>query len=202
MRVAGQHGKKPLHRLLDTVSTHNFIDAARALRLNCKVEMMPPMWVKVADVGRLKCDVMVKNFSWKMQGEEFTTVVILLPLSGSDMVLGIQWFIKLGLILWDFHYLAMEFKHEGRGVKLRGATMRNLKSIQGESLEKIMKARGELSMLQVIPATESITPQLQPALEPTKLHPNILYILQLYPKVSLHLKHYPHLDPILTIRFL
>lgn len=52
MRVEGHHGKKTLQLLLDTGSTHNFIDSTEALKLDCKVETIDPMWVKVADGGQ------------------------------------------------------------------------------------------------------------------------------------------------------
>lgn len=57
-----------------------------------------------------------------MQGYPFAANLLLLPLSDSDVVLGIQWFSTLGSILWDFNNLTMEFKVEGRKVKLRGPT--------------------------------------------------------------------------------
>lgn len=99
MRVSGHHGKKELHLLLDSGSTHNFIDMSKALKMDCNVERITPMWVRVADGGQLKCDSMIKNFNWKMQGVEFTADVLLLPLTGSDLVLGIQWFAQLGPVL-------------------------------------------------------------------------------------------------------
>lgn len=53
MRVTRYHGKKPLQLLLDSGSTHNFIDTDVALRLDCQVETIPSLWVKVADGGQL-----------------------------------------------------------------------------------------------------------------------------------------------------
>lgn len=92
MRVTGHHGKQDLQLLLNSGSTHNFIDTSKDLRLDCKIEPIPPMWVKVADGGKVKCESMIKGFLWRMQGVEFKADVLLLPLSGSDVVLGIQWF--------------------------------------------------------------------------------------------------------------
>ena len=129
MRVVGHHGKKMIHILIDSGSTHNFIDFNRALRLDCRVEKTTPMWVRVADGGQLKCDSLIKGFTWKMQGVIFSADVFLLPLSGSDMVLGIQWLAALGPIVWDFQQLSMEFKHLGNKIKLRGATKRKLKGM-------------------------------------------------------------------------
>lgn len=55
--------KKTLQLLLDTGSTHNFIDASKAMKLDCKVEAIPPMLVKVADGGQLQCNTMIRNFT-------------------------------------------------------------------------------------------------------------------------------------------
>lgn len=89
MRVVGQHNKRGLHILLDSGSTHNFLDLHKALKLKCQVEQISPIWVKVADGGRIKCDSMIRSFPWRMHGAEFMADVMLLPLSGSDMVLGV-----------------------------------------------------------------------------------------------------------------
>ncbi|GJU95853.1 glycoside hydrolase, catalytic domain-containing protein [Tanacetum coccineum] len=45
---------------------------------------------------QLVCVSECKGFSWKLRGETFTTDVMLLPLGGCDMVLGIQWLSTLG----------------------------------------------------------------------------------------------------------
>lgn len=84
------------------------------------------MWVKVADGGQLQCISMIKEFTWKMHGSEFSADVLLLPLSGSDLVLGIQWFSVLGPVVWDFKNLTTEFQNGGRKIKLRGTTGKKL----------------------------------------------------------------------------
>uniref|UniRef100_A0A803N656 Uncharacterized protein n=1 Tax=Chenopodium quinoa TaxID=63459 RepID=A0A803N656_CHEQI len=109
MRIAGHHGKKKLQILLDSGNTHNFIDLDKALKLACKVEYIPPLWIKVDDGNQMQCSQIIKGFTWKMQGADFTADVFLLPLSGSDLVLGIQWFVQVGPVLWDFSNLTMEF---------------------------------------------------------------------------------------------
>lgn len=38
MRVTGQHGRSPLHILIDSGSTHNFPDLEMAKKLVCKIE--------------------------------------------------------------------------------------------------------------------------------------------------------------------
>ncbi|GAV77541.1 hypothetical protein CFOL_v3_21012 [Cephalotus follicularis] len=44
----------------------------------------------------------------------------LLPLEGSDVVLGAQWLSTLGPILWDFSKLQMSFNIDGKEVVLQG----------------------------------------------------------------------------------
>lgn len=127
MRVTGHHGKKALQVLLDTGSTHNFIDMNSALKLDCRVEIITLMGVKVADGGQLVCDKIIKDFIWKMQGVEFQADVLLLPLSGSDMVLGIHWLSQLGPVVWDFAKLSMQSTYKGDKVKLRGSSQKKLK---------------------------------------------------------------------------
>lgn len=186
MRVVGHHHKKQLHMLLDSGSTHNFIDATRARRLDCRVESITPLWVKVADGGRLKCDSMIRAFPWKMQGEEFKADVILLPLSGSDMVLGIQWLTSLGPITWDFNKMTMEFQHKGRKIRLRGAQPKQLQEVKGNKLHKLLSKEGELSMLQVLPTSEAPTLHMMDVTgdtSPPPLHPDIHQLVTQYSSV-------------------
>lgn len=86
--------------------------------------------------------------------------MLLQPLSGSDMVLGIHWFSQLGPVLWDFLKLTMQFTYMGVNVKLRGITGKKLKGIQSQKLDKLVQATGEISMLQLIPVAVGLTPQL------------------------------------------
>lgn len=125
MIIEGNRGKKIIQLLLDTGSTHNFIDSSKAVKLDCKVESIHPMWVKVEDEGQLHCNSIIKGFTWKMQGSDFSADVLLLPLRGSDLVLGVQWFSDLGPVMWDFKKLTMEFQREEKRIKLRGLQERN-----------------------------------------------------------------------------
>ena len=55
-----------------------------------------------------------------MHGTEFVSDVLLIPLGGCDLVLGIQWLATLGTITWNFKNLKMEFQLNGRHYVLRG----------------------------------------------------------------------------------
>ncbi|GJX76508.1 reverse transcriptase [Tanacetum coccineum] len=116
MRVRGHVLKQILHILMDSGSTHNFLDLYMAKRLGCKIRNTCPLEVSVARGSKLISQYMVKSFQWKLQGVVFETDVMLLPLGGCEIVLGVQWLSTLGTIQWNFKDLVMKFLYEGQKV--------------------------------------------------------------------------------------
>ncbi|KAH7565427.1 hypothetical protein JRO89_XS09G0205300 [Xanthoceras sorbifolium] len=55
-----------------------------------------------------------------IQGFQFQLDFYLLPVSGCDIVLGAEWLQSLGVILWDFSKLTMQFSWKGHNVQLSG----------------------------------------------------------------------------------
>jgi len=132
MRVTGRIKNTRLHILIDSRSTHNFLDLATAKRLHCDIRKIPPLQVVVANGQQLQCTAMCRNFAWSLLGETFTTDIMLVTLGNCEMVLEIQWLASLGPILWDFEKLKMEFKKEGKRVVLRGTLKTDLEWMGGK----------------------------------------------------------------------
>nr|GEZ99448.1 hypothetical protein [Tanacetum cinerariifolium] len=107
MRVCHHVGKHKLHILIDCGSTHNFLDLNTPKKLGCQLTSTCPLQVEVAGGHQLTSKYMCKSFGWKLYGEEFRTNVMVIPLSGCEMVLGIQWLSTLGDILNNFKELRM-----------------------------------------------------------------------------------------------
>nr|KYP34429.1 hypothetical protein KK1_044610 [Cajanus cajan] len=122
MRITGYHKKKPLHVLIDSGSTHNFLDINIAKKLGCKIVELDPLNVVVADGTKLHISFVVKDFSWTIQQTTFTSDMMLIPLGCCDLVLGIEWLVTLGNITWNFDKLTMEFVVQGRRHVLREDT--------------------------------------------------------------------------------
>lgn len=101
MRVCGKIGSKTIHILVDTGSSHNFLSDKLSKIMSTKVEEMQPLQVTVADGGKIQGTKMVKSFTWSMEGQNFSTDVILFPLMGCDLILGMQWLRTLGSITWN-----------------------------------------------------------------------------------------------------
>ncbi|GKC21779.1 retrovirus-related pol polyprotein from transposon 17.6 [Tanacetum coccineum] len=116
MRLKGHVLKKILHILMDSGSTHNFLDFD-----------------------------MVKAFQWKIQGVLFEADVMLLPLGGCEMVLGVQGLATLGTIQWNFKDLIMQFYHERQKFLLRGTHQSELAWLTGKQMSKLV-AQSELPL--------------------------------------------------------
>ncbi|GKA83144.1 reverse transcriptase [Tanacetum coccineum] len=86
MRVRGMVGKQPLYILVDSRSTHNFVDVGSAKKLG---------FVSVANGQEIVSSYECRPFNWSIQGQDDSCDVMLLPLGGCEMVLGVQWLATL-----------------------------------------------------------------------------------------------------------
>jgi hypothetical protein len=106
--------------LLDTGSTHNFLDWNLAKSLKLAIDTTKTFKVKVANGAIISTKGEVKNLLVETQGHKFHIDFSLLELGGGGVVLGTQWLRTLGVISWDFEKLSMGFKHQGKQVWLQG----------------------------------------------------------------------------------
>ncbi|GJY05474.1 retrovirus-related pol polyprotein from transposon TNT 1-94 [Tanacetum coccineum] len=123
-----------------------------AKRLGCNIRTTCPLAVTVAGGNHLVSDGECKDFKWHFENTIFTTDIMLLPLGGCDMVLGIQWLATLGDIKCNFKELRMEFKYNGKGVALRGTQKTNVEWM------------GDVFSMQMEGSTTVIDPKIQEVL--------------------------------------
>ncbi|KAK2990954.1 hypothetical protein RJ640_002962, partial [Escallonia rubra] len=117
-KLWGQHKKKTFSILIDTGSTHNFLNPATAARLGCVITPTETMIIMVADGNKVESDAMCQDFSWTLQDIEFKSNMMVLPLGGCECVLGLQWLRKLGQVQFDFQEMTMTINVEGRPITL------------------------------------------------------------------------------------
>ncbi|XP_021718566.1 uncharacterized protein LOC110686257 [Chenopodium quinoa] len=149
MRVIGRIQGKDLHILIDSGSTHNFVDASVASKLGCSLEQIPFQAISVADGNHIPCQQACKGFAWSMHGHNFEADVLVIPLGSCYMVLGIQWLRMLGSIHWDFQKLRMEFTFQGKQIVLKGIPPKNLSVVEGDPRASIMDSSIQLCLLHV-----------------------------------------------------
>ena len=102
IRVLGQIKGHWVVILLDTATSHNFLDAMLVKTLQLAVDTIKILEVIVANGDLIRINGECKDLLLKMQGNEFHVNLHVLTLRGCDMVLGTQWLCTLGLINWDF----------------------------------------------------------------------------------------------------
>lgn len=77
----------PIHILINSGSTHNFLDLALVSKLGCTVEQVEPQAVTVAGGSHIACQSKCPKFQWQMNGHKFEADTLLISLGGCDMVL-------------------------------------------------------------------------------------------------------------------
>ena len=150
MIMKGAVGKKIVCVLVDTGSTHNFIDAGVAIKLGCVREKVQELKVLAANGEELRCNEICRGFRWSMQGHSFVADVLALPLGNYDLVLGIQWLVELGDIWWNFKELQMRFKVGSEECKLQGyqKVQQPMLTISGEKMDRTLSKTAQLSTFQ------------------------------------------------------
>ncbi|GJX08637.1 glycoside hydrolase, catalytic domain-containing protein, partial [Tanacetum coccineum] len=114
MRVTEKISNHELHILVDGGSTHNFLDLEVSRELGCQLKNTCPLAVTIGGGRQLISNSECKGFEWQLQGETLAADMMILPLGGCELVLGIQWLSTLGDIKCNFKLLRMEFNYNKR----------------------------------------------------------------------------------------
>ena len=122
IRVKGKVNGSRLVILIDTGSTHNFVDASLVTGLQLTVNVSKVLEVKVADGSVVKTQGFCSGVPMCIQGMEFCIQFHVLTLGGCDAMLGTQWLSTLGEIQWNFKLLTKCFCYENQKILLQGLT--------------------------------------------------------------------------------
>ncbi|XP_057475850.1 uncharacterized protein LOC130763850 isoform X2 [Actinidia eriantha] len=139
MRVHGLVKKQKVIILIDTGSTHNFLNQEVVKKAGVETIDTDPLTVFVADGTKMTSNAACKGFKWEMQGVIFQTDMRILELKGCDMVLGIQWLATLGPVKWDFKNLSMDFTLNNRRHVLRGGKQGESKLVDAKHMNKLLQ---------------------------------------------------------------
>lgn len=122
------------------------------------------VWIANGEI--LKCQGRFKEVRMDLQGTHFSLTLYFLPLTGLDLVLGIQWLKMLGSMVCNWKQLTMEFLWENQIRRLQGT---DDEVIQAASLKELSKDRNYLRSLQVYHLLEKLI-----TTSPSKKKPNQL----------------------------
>lgn len=141
IRLQGVIKGKRVSVLIDSGSTHSFIDTRMVKQLGLVAEVVPPLIVSVADGSRIIVDAVCKDLQCKIQGHSFNQDLRLFPLGGSDVILGVDWLKLFNPITFDYQSLRITLIKDGIPITLQGDNNEgSLQAISGKKLSKMLKA--------------------------------------------------------------
>ncbi len=102
IKVQGEAKGQSLTILIDTGSTHSFMDLQMARNLKAQLVIATPLIVTVVNGQKVLSKLQCPRFFWTMQGHRFQADLRIIRLEGSSVVLGIDWLRSYGKITFDF----------------------------------------------------------------------------------------------------
>lgn len=91
MKLKGTLNEKSVMILIDSGSTHSFLDAKLANLFNLPLTPIVHVPVTIPDGRQLFVSFKCSNYNWNMQNSQFTFTLRILELGGYDMILGVDW---------------------------------------------------------------------------------------------------------------
>lgn len=91
MRFKGEIAQVPICALLDSGSTHSFINSNVIEGLPVKITKTTPMVVLVANGGKMVTESKCDALTFSLQGIEFEKDRRILDVQGYDLILGLYW---------------------------------------------------------------------------------------------------------------
>lgn len=139
IRIQARVNQQQMTALIDSGSTHNFISERAANRLNLKITPIKTFKVRVADGYPLQCRGSYQQVAVDLGGVSFVVDLYALPLTGLDMVLGIQWLEQLGPTVCDWKAKTMKFMWAGQERKLCGLQTTQIQQAQAKEVYREVK---------------------------------------------------------------
>lgn len=139
LKIAGKIYGKELVVLIDSGSTNNFIQTRWANHLKLPVQPSSHLRVTVGNGEVLNCGGECQQVPLHLGDMVFPVDLLLLPVFGADIVLGVHWLSGLGQIIFDYKQLWMEFESGGTRVRLHGVQQPDKQDTTHTSLRRNAK---------------------------------------------------------------
>ncbi|XP_072951725.1 uncharacterized protein [Typha angustifolia] len=118
LRVDGIVKNQMVRILINTGSTHNFMDKRMVKKIGIAIDATSRFNVALRDGTTLRANNICQGVLLKFQGNSFTLDLQPLALRGVDIVLGMEWMQSLGPMTFGFSEMWMDFKRSGKRVQL------------------------------------------------------------------------------------
>ncbi|KAJ3684964.1 hypothetical protein LUZ61_014128 [Rhynchospora tenuis] len=187
LKFKGELDKVPIQILIDTGSTHSFINPSLINPDIRTISQTTPLLVRIANGTSMSSTTKCEGVNFILQNHQLTGEVRLLDIQGYDMILGMDWLSLHGPMTIDWHQGKVLLHKDGQELVLQVTPDNAEVSLcQGQwAIEKEERNGGQLFVAQIFvvddaPHIPMVHPILQPVLdqfkevftEPTKLPPS------------------------------
>ena len=121
-QLEAQVQKQNIRFLVDSGSTHSFLNSKFVYQFSDVVELPNQLRVKIADGATLVCTQGVTACPWQCDGHEFQSQFRFLSLGVYDGILGLDCLVTHGPMYVDWDERWMSFSHQGLTVTLHSKT--------------------------------------------------------------------------------
>lgn len=156
IRLHGSVASQDVLILVDSGSSASFIGDHLNGIMNKAKKLHQPLRVKVADGGELQCNSVIPECEWLCQGRTFYSELKVLPLSGYDIILGMDWLKQFSPMTLHWAQKWMAFNYKGRLVHLQGVqpVTEHCKLISLDQVEGLVKREAIEPILEISLCTE------------------------------------------------
>ena len=134
MRIVGQLKNKTVIFLIDSGSTHNFIDEAIVSKLALTINREKKFQVMVANREKIECVAQCRALTINIEGYPVIVDFYILPVAACQLVLGVQWLQTLGPVEMDYKQLTMSFKEGHISYLFHGIRSTNFTTLSDKEL--------------------------------------------------------------------
>ncbi|CAM8944567.1 unnamed protein product [Rhodiola kirilowii] len=150
LRLEGALAGRQVIILIDSGSTHNFIQSRVAKNAGLAVEETKHLSVTVGNGDELRCEGFCRGVNLDMGGKPFTIDFHLLPIYGADLVLGAQWLSEVGPVTFDYKELWMSIEYENEPLRLQGMVSNaQFSALTLGQLKRVKQTKAVMTMFQM-----------------------------------------------------
>ncbi|XP_020082482.1 uncharacterized protein LOC109706087, partial [Ananas comosus] len=120
LQIQGEVGSKKLKILVDTGSTHSFLDFRVAKEVKARIESAAPLTVTVANGHKIMSKLRSPGFTWNMNDRSYKADLRIIRLEGSSVILGIDWLKTYGKVTFDYNNHTVSLDKDGQQLVLKG----------------------------------------------------------------------------------
>jgi hypothetical protein len=171
IRLRALVGNQIMLLLVDSGSTHTFVNKVFAERAGCTISPATPLSVKVANGETMNSQAQVKGLTWWTQGHTFVDDMRILDIGAYDAILGVNWLKQFGTTTTDWVDKNISFTSQGKSIVLHGVQNKPTTELHELFVEQLHKwlAGNEVWALAVVdsakPGAVTDTSQLSPNLQ-------------------------------------